>query len=120
MKAFIVELFFDMHQGQKAVGWPEANRLAAPERLELRQGCFLGCKVGMQVGLRRLNRLVIATSQPRRAIGRGEDRLNLGPNQELHLMLVMALVRYCDNSLDKGAVRRLLEGLEPEEGANRR
>jgi hypothetical protein len=36
----------------------------------------------------------------------------------MHLTLVVALARYREHSLDKGAVGRLLEGREPEEGAN--
>src|SRR5262249_29817651 len=63
---------------------------------------------------------VIATSEPGRTIGSGKDYLDLGPRQEMHLTLVVALARYRDDTLDKGAVRRLLEGGEPEEGANSR
>ena len=63
---------------------------------------------------------VIAASEPCRAIGSGKDRLDLGPRQEMHLRLVVSLARYREHALDKGAVGRLLEGREPEEGANGR
>jgi hypothetical protein len=63
---------------------------------------------------------VVAAPEPCRAIGSGEDRLDLGPRQELHLTLVVALARDREDALDKGAVGRLLEGREPEEGANGR
>src|SRR5215207_6039194 len=63
---------------------------------------------------------VIAASEPCRAIGSGKNRLDLGPRQEMHLTLVVALARYREDSLDEGAVGRLLEGREPEEGANGR
>jgi hypothetical protein len=63
---------------------------------------------------------VIAASKPCHAIGSGKDRLDLGPREEMYLTLVMALARYREDSLDKGAVGRLLEGCEPEEGANGR
>jgi triosephosphate isomerase len=36
---------------------------------------------------------VIAASEPCRAIGSGKDRLDLGPRQEMHLTLVVALAR---------------------------
>jgi len=61
---------------------------------------------------------VIAASEPCRAIGNGKDRLNLGPRQEVHLRLIVALARNREDSLDKGGVGRLLEGGEPEERAN--
>src|SRR5205814_1348194 len=61
---------------------------------------------------------VITASEPCRAIGNSKDRLDLGPCQEMHLTLAVALARYREHSLDKGAVGRLLEGREPEEGAN--
>jgi hypothetical protein len=60
---------------------------------------------------------LIAASEPCRAIGNGKDHLDLRPRQEMHLTLVVALTRYREDSLDKGAVDRLLE---TEEGANRR
>jgi hypothetical protein len=63
---------------------------------------------------------VIAPSEPCRAIESGKDRLDLGSRQELDLALVVALARYREDSLDKGAAGRLLEGHEPEEGANGR
>src|SRR3979409_945929 len=53
-------------------------------------------------------------------IGRGKDRLDLGARQEMHLTLVVALARYREDALDKGAVSRLLEGHETEEGADGR
>src|ERR1700722_457222 len=37
---------------------------------------------------------VIAAAEPRRPIGRGEDGLDLGARQEVHLSLVVALARY--------------------------
>jgi hypothetical protein len=43
---------------------------------------------------------VIAASEPRRAIGRGKYRLDLGAHQEIHLLLVVALARYRQNPLD--------------------
>ena len=46
--------------------------------------------------------------------------LDLGPRQEMHLTLIVALARYREDSLDNGAVGRLLEGREPEEGADGR
>jgi hypothetical protein len=61
---------------------------------------------------------VIATTEPCRPIGRGKDRLDLGARQEMHLTLVVALARYREDALDKGAVSRLLEGHETEEGAD--
>ena len=61
---------------------------------------------------------VIAAAEPRRPIGRGEDRLDLGARQEVHLSLVVALARYREHALDQRAVRRLLERHEPEEGAD--
>ena len=61
---------------------------------------------------------MIAAAKPCRAIRSGKDRLDLGPRQEMHLTLVVALARYREHSLDKGAVGRLLEGREPEERAN--
>jgi len=57
-------------------------------------------------------------SEPCRPIGRHEDRLDLWARQEMHLSLVVALARYCEDALDEGAVSRLLERHEPEEGAD--
>jgi hypothetical protein len=37
---------------------------------------------------------VIAAAKPRRSIGRGENRLDLGARHEVHLSLVVALARY--------------------------
>src|SRR5262245_8040680 len=56
-------------------------------------------------------------SQNRAAV-HGKDRLNLGARQEMYLTLVVTLARYREDALDKGAVGRLLEGYETEEGAN--
>lgn len=61
---------------------------------------------------------VIAAAEPRRPIGRGEDCLDLGARQEVHLSLVVALARYGEHALDHRAVRWLLERHEPEEGAD--
>jgi hypothetical protein len=61
---------------------------------------------------------VIAAAEPRRPIGCGEDCLDLGARQEVHLSLVVALARYGEHALDQRAVRRLLERYEPEEGAD--
>ena len=61
---------------------------------------------------------VIAAAKPCRPIGRGENRLDLGARQEMHLPLVVALARYREHTLDQRAVCRLLEGHEPEEGAD--
>ena len=58
---------------------------------------------------------VIAAAKPRRSIGRGENRLDLGARQEVHLSLVMALARYGEHALDQRTVCRFLEGHEPEE-----
>ena len=63
---------------------------------------------------------VITVPEPRRAVGSGKDRLDLGVRQEIHLTFVVALARYRENSLDQGAVGRLLEGGEPEERPNGR
>jgi len=69
----------------------------------------LGCK--QQQGM-------VAMSEPCRSIGSGKNRLDLGPRQEMYLTLIMAFARHCQDALDKGAVGRLLEGYEPEKGAN--
>src|SRR5262245_49090611 len=61
---------------------------------------------------------VIAASEPRRAIGRGKYCLDLGTHQEMHLPLVVTLVRYRQNPLDQSAVGWLLKGYETEEGAD--
>jgi hypothetical protein len=61
---------------------------------------------------------MIAASEPCRAIGSGKDRFDLGPRQKMHLTLVVALARYREDSLDQGAVGRLLEGREPKEGSD--
>jgi hypothetical protein len=61
---------------------------------------------------------VVAAAEPRRPIGSGEDGLDLGARQEVHLSLVVALARDREHALDEGAVRRLLERREPEEGAD--
>jgi hypothetical protein len=82
------------------------SRLISSER----QAC-LGCE--QQQG-------VIAASEPCRAIGHGKDRLDLEPRQEMHLTLVVALARHREDSLDKGAMGRLVEGRELEEGATGR
>ena len=37
------------------VAWPEARLLAVFIRLELSEGCFLECEMGMQIGLRRFD-----------------------------------------------------------------
>ena len=63
---------------------------------------------------------VIAASEPCRTVGSGKDRLDLGARQEMHLTLVVTLARYREDSLDKGAVGRFLEGGEPKEGADGR
>jgi hypothetical protein len=61
---------------------------------------------------------VIAASEPRRPIGRGEDRLDLWPLQEVHLSLVVSFARYCEHALDHRAMCRLLKRHEPKEGAD--
>jgi hypothetical protein len=61
---------------------------------------------------------VVAASEPCRAIGRDKDRLDLGPRQEMQLALIVTLARYREDTLDQGAVCRLLEGGEPEERAD--
>ena len=61
---------------------------------------------------------MIAATEPCRQIGRDKDRLDLGARQEAHLPLVVALARNRKRTLDEGAVRRLLEGHKPEEGAD--
>jgi hypothetical protein len=61
---------------------------------------------------------VIAVGEPRRPIGRGENRLDLGSSQEVHLSLVVALARYGEYALDQRAVCGLLERHNPEEGAD--
>ena len=61
---------------------------------------------------------VIAAAKPRRSIGRGENRLDLGARQEVHLSLVVALARYGEHALDQRTVCRFLEGHEPEEGSD--
>jgi beta-phosphoglucomutase-like phosphatase (HAD superfamily) len=43
---------------------------------------------------------VVAAAKPRRAIGRGEDGLDLGTRQEVHLSLVVTLARDCEHTLD--------------------
>jgi hypothetical protein len=68
-----------MRAGAEMDGVPvEADQLGEA------QAC-LGCE--QQQG-------VIAVSEPCRAIGRGKDRLDLGPRQEMHLTLVVALAWY--------------------------
>jgi hypothetical protein len=62
---------------------------------------------------------VIAASEPRRSIRRGQYRLDLGPRQEIHLPLIVTLTRYRENPLDQSAVGWLLKGYETEEGADR-
>ena len=52
---------------------------------------------------------VIAVAEPRRPIGGGEKRLDLGSRQEVHLSLVVALARYGEYALDQRAVCWLLE-----------
>jgi hypothetical protein len=72
-----------------------------------------------QAGLgRKQQQGMITTSEPCRAIWGGENRFDLGPRQEMHLALVMTLAWYRQDALDQGAVSRLLERYEPEEGAN--
>src|SRR5215471_194769 len=61
---------------------------------------------------------MIAASEPRRPIGRGEDCLDLWPRQEVHLSLFVPLARYREHTLDQRAVSRLLERHESEEGAD--
>jgi hypothetical protein len=61
---------------------------------------------------------VIAPSEPDCAIGRGKYRLDLGARQEVHLPLVVPLVRYRQNPLDQSAMDWLLKSYETEEGAN--
>src|SRR5215831_1482112 len=61
---------------------------------------------------------VIATPEPRRPIGCGENRLDLSPYQEVHLSLVVPLARYCEHALDHRAVCRFLERHKPEEGTD--
>ena len=56
---------------------------------------------------------VVAASEPCRAIWGGENRFDLGPRQEMHLAFVMTLAWYRQDSLDQGAVSRLLERYEP-------
>jgi hypothetical protein len=54
-----------------------------------------------QAGLgRKQQQAMITTSEPCRAIWGGENRLDLGPRQEMHLTLVMALARYREDTLD--------------------
>jgi hypothetical protein len=53
---------------------------------------------------------VIAAAKPRRSIGHGENRLDLGARQEVHLPLVVALAWYGEHALDQPTVYRLLEG----------
>lgn len=53
-----------------------------------------------------------------RSIGRGENRLDLGACQEVHLSPVVALARYVEHTLDQRAVCRPLKGHEPEERAD--
>jgi hypothetical protein len=60
---------------------------------------------------------VIAASKPCRPIGGGEYRFDLGPRQEMYLTFVVPLAWYREDALDMGAIGRLLEGREPEEGA---
>jgi len=72
-----------------------------------------------QAGLgRKQQQDMITTSEPCRAMWGGENRFDLGPRQEMHLAFVMTLAWYRQDSLDQGAVSRLLERYEPEEGAN--
>ena len=47
---------------------------------------------------------VIAASEPRRAIRHGKYRLDLGARQEMHLPLVVPLVRYRQNPLNQSAM----------------
>src|SRR6516225_7365151 len=61
---------------------------------------------------------VIPASEPGCPIGRSEDRLDLGASQEMHLTLVVTLVRYREDALNDGTMGRLLEGCEAEEGAD--
>jgi len=44
---------------------------------------------------------VIAAAKPRRSIGRGENRLDLGVRQEVHLSFVVALARNGEHALDQ-------------------
>jgi hypothetical protein len=44
---------------------------------------------------------VIAAAKPRRSIGRGENSLDLGARQEVHLSLVVALARYGEHALNQ-------------------
>src|SRR5262245_20617370 len=79
-----------------------------PDQLGEAQSC-LGCEQ---------QQCVIAASEPRRAIGRGKYRLDLGARQEMHLALVVALARYRKDPLDKGAASWLLERRITKEGAD--
>jgi hypothetical protein len=47
-----------LKEGEQAVVWLEVGSLAVLVRLEFSEGCFLECKMGMQVGLRRFDRLM--------------------------------------------------------------
>lgn len=53
---------------------------------------------------REKQQVVVAASEPCRAIWHGKDRLDLGSRQEMHLALVVA--SYREDSLDKCAVSR--------------
>ncbi len=48
----------------------------------------------------------------------GKDCFDLRARQKMHLTFVVPLARYRENALDMGAVGRLLEGHEAEEGAD--
>ena len=69
---------------RRSLGWKRV-RLPALVRLELRQGGFLECEMGMQVGLRRFDRLM---TEPQRDHGAIDARL-----QQLHCSAVPQHVR---------------------------
>jgi hypothetical protein len=52
---------------------------------------------------------VVAAAEPRRPIGRGEDGLDLGARQEVHLSFVVALAWYREHALDQRTVHSLPE-----------
>ncbi len=61
---------------------------------------------------------MITAPEPCRPVGGSKDRLDLGPRQKMHLTFVVPFARCRENALDMGAVGRLLEGREAEEGVD--
>ena len=61
---------------------------------------------------------VIAPSGPCAAIGRSEERVDLGAYEEADGTALEPLVRHCQDALDQSGVLGLLERGVPEEGAN--